>query len=330
MSPLLFRRALAIALPVLIIGCGVGVVGGNSQTPDAGTVPPEDASVEVDAGSDEVPDAGEPDAGTEDAGEVGGEDAGVTPDAGEGGDGGTLPPPVPSAGCQSTTQLSEGPGTLTVGTATREYIVRLPANYTTSRAWPVVFALHPNGSNNTYWDQTSGDRNIRGLVKDHAILILPEARTGDWRTEEEVDLTYFDQLITRVKSQLCVDTGRIFSMGFSGGGSYSGMLGCRRTDIRAIAAGGAVTYFDPNDCVGTPAAWITIGTQELISARAAFRDYWRDRNMCSATTTATAPPPCVAYACPLPDRPVHYCEHPGGHIWPSFGTGAVWAFFSQF
>ena len=161
------------------------------------------------------------------------------------------------------------------------------------------------------------------------VLMVPQARTGDWRTEVAVDELYFDALLKRVTNNLCVDTRRIFSMGFSGGGSYSGVLGCTRTDIRAIAVGGAVIYFDPTACVGTPAAWVTIGDDELIPARAEYRDFWRTRNQCTAETSPVDPDPCVAYACPIAERPVHYCRHVGGHEWPTFGSHAAWGFLQK-
>jgi hypothetical protein len=127
-----------------------------------------------------------------------------------------------------------------------------------------------------------------------------------------------------------VNEAAIFSMGFSGGGSFSGVLGCRRPDIRAIAVGGSVIYFDEADCIHTPAAWITIGEMELTADREAFRDFFRDRAMCSETSMSTEPAPCTAYDGCGSDTPVHYCQHPDGHIWPDFGSEAMWGFFSSF
>jgi len=118
-------------------------------------------------------------------------------------------------------------------------------------------------------------------------------------------------------------------MGFSGGGSFAAVLGCRRSDIRAFASGSGVAYYDPKDCVGSPAAWITVGRDELIPARQDFLDFWRTRNKCQPTTTPVAPANCVAHDCPS-DSPVHSCVHPGGHVWPDYGTEAAWSFFSRF
>lgn len=243
-----------------------------------------------------------------------------------------------SQGCASGAGLAEGEHTFMLEARQRKFIVRLPRRYSADRAWPLVLALHGNGGDASYWDQTSGDRNIRGVLEDEAVLIIAEAIDGNWRDYDqpseswpariESELLYFEEVISRANAQLCLDRDSLFVMGFSGGGSFAGVLGCRRDDVRAFAAGGAVTYFDANDCTNTPAAWITIGERELADARETYRDYWRDRARCQATSTATTPAPCVAYDHCANDTPVHYCQHPGGHIWPDFGSQAMWAFFS--
>lgn len=260
---------------------------------------------------------------------------------GEGGAGGVVDPgPVTSPGCVDGMGLADGEHTFMLDGLSRRFILRLPQGYAKDQAWPVVLALHGNGGSADYWDVTSGSRNIRGVLEDDAILIIAEAIEGNWRdyamdpaawpARIESELSYFEEVLTRAKTDLCIDEEAIFSMGFSGGGSFSGVLGCRRPDIRAIAVGGSVIYFDEADCVHTPAAWITIGEMELTAGREEFRDFFRDRASCEATTAATEPPPCVAYDGCDALIPVHYCEHPDGHIWPDFGSEAMWAFFQTF
>ena len=235
----------------------------------------------------------------------------------------------PSAGCNAAGGLPEGAATIGVGGATRSYVLRLPQGYGKHRPWPLVLALHPNGKTPDYWDAESGERPLRATVRDQAILVLPAARAGDWRGDLPADLAYFEALLARLTGKLCVDRRRIFAMGFSGGGSFSGVLGCMRKDIRAIAAGGAVIYFDPRRCVGSPPAWVTIGQGETTAARTAFRDFWRTRNGCQESSTPTAPVGCVAHDCPAGAR-AEYCHHAGGHEWPSYGVRAAWAFFARF
>jgi poly(3-hydroxybutyrate) depolymerase len=269
---------------------------------------------------------------------TGGSDGGATTsDGGDGGGGsgaegggGSMVDPSASPGCVDGAGIPDGESTFMLNGEARRYIVYLPTGYTQQQTWPVVLALHPNGGNIDYWNNTDGPRNIRGLVEDSAVLVLAEDITNNWPDDLDTELSYFDTIVTRLKNELCIDQDEIFSMGFSGGGSFSGVLGCRRPDIRAIASGGAIIYFDEADCVNAPAAWVTIGQGELVPARAEFRDFWRDGAMCDATTMPTEPSPCVAYDGCDAGKPVHYCEHGGDHVWPDFGTQAAWDFFQLF
>lgn len=309
------------ALLFFTLACG----GDDSPAADAGGR--EDGG----AGRDAAVDAPSNDAAS---------DGGSDDDAGTIADAGIDAGPAGSPGCTSGSGIPEGESTFVLEGMERRYVVHLPAGYTRDRAWPLVLALHPNGGSIDYWNQTSGSRNIRAAVENDAILIVVEAIDGQWRDYSmpedtwaariETELAYIDAIVERARSELCVDEGEIFSMGFSGGGSFSGVLGCRRSYIRAIAVGGSVIYFDPADCVSAPAAWITIGTMELTSGREQFRDYFRDAASCDATSMATDPMPCVAYDGCDPQTPVHYCQHAGGHVWPDFGTAAAWSFFQRF
>jgi poly(3-hydroxybutyrate) depolymerase len=254
-----------------------------------------------------------------------------TSDAG-GDSAGPGPAATRSAGCSSGQGLPDGEGTLMAAGMMRSYRIYLPKNYAKDKAWPLILALHPNGGAGIGFYENAA-RSPRKLLEEKAVLVLPLARGGggdwDWRGNLPADITYFDELIGKVKSQLCIDETRIFSMGFSGGASFSGVLGCVRKDIRAIAVAGSVIYFDPKTCVGNPAAWIAIGMGEMTADRTTFRNFWTERATCKAPTMPVMPSPCVAYTCPA-ERPVHFCNHAGGHEWPSFATAAAVAFFDKF
>jgi poly(3-hydroxybutyrate) depolymerase len=314
--------ALSITFIAALAACG-------DDAPTSGT----DASTTGSGGSTVTTGTGGDDGG---GGQPGTGGSGATTSAGGAGGGGSTQSP----GCSSGMGLADGEHTFELDGLTRRYILRLPASYSADVAWPLVLALHGNGGSVDYWDVTSGPRNIRAVLEDHAVLIVAEAIEGNWRDYDaapetwpariEQELAYFEEVLTQAKTDLCIDTAQLFSMGFSGGGSFSGVLGCRRDDIRAIAVGGSVIYFDEADCMHTPAAWITIGTQELTPAREEYRDFFRDRAGCAATSMPTTPDPCVTYDGCDATTPVHYCQHPDGHIWPDFGSQAMWDFFSQF
>ncbi len=247
---------------------------------------------------------------------------------------------VGSPGCGTKATLADGEVTFSLDDYDRRYILRLPANYDSQRAYPLIFALHGNGGNPGYWDQTGGDRDIRTAFADEAILVIPEAINNAWRDYNadastwpafmDLELAAFDAMYESVSNDLCVDPNNVFSMGFSGGGSFSGVLGCRRDYIRAIAVGGSVIYFDESDCVETPAAWITIGDGELNDGREAYRDFFRDQAGCEPTSAPIEPEGCVEYEGCGAETPVVFCGHPAGHVWPGIGTDATRTFFQQF
>ena len=270
---------------------------------------------------------------------TGGADAGEAGSGGQGGQAGSAPvdpdAPQPSSACGSSEAPADGNHELQVGELARSYVLRKPESYSATKPWPLLLALHPNGSTSSYWDGTSGERAFRSLLADKAILVLPQSRENDmgdpdWRGNVPLDLEYFDALLAELEGSLCIDLRRKYAMGFSGGGSFSGALGCYRSDIAAIAMGGAVSYFEEADCVGKPAVWVTIGDQEAVQGRLDLRDFWRSYAGCQETGSVAEPATCTAYTCPDVTRQVQFCSHPGDHVWPSFGTEASWAFLSQF
>lgn len=273
-------------------------------------------------------------------GTTGGSSSGSTSVDPDSGSSSTGSEPAGSPGCMAKESLAEGEQQLMLDGLDRRYIVRLPQSYSNDQPWPLIFALHGNGGNPGYWDAIGGDRDIRTAFQDEAIILIPEAINNAWRDYNappdtwpagiELELTFFDTVYETARQQLCVDEDNVFSMGFSGGGSFSGVLGCRRDYIRAIAVGGSVIYFEPDQCVSTPAAWITIGDQELTAGREEFRDFFRMLAGCSDTSTPGTPDGCVDYDGCAAGTPVTFCSHPAGHVWPSIGTDATKAFFQSF
>jgi poly(3-hydroxybutyrate) depolymerase len=243
-----------------------------------------------------------------------------------------------SPGCDTDAPtLAEGAHTFDLDGNTRRYIIRLPQNYEQGLAWPLVLALHPNGGDLGYWDGTSGSRNLRGHLRSDAVVVVAEAIGGNWRdygvdesqwpARVELELSYFERVLGDAKDQLCVDQRAIFAIGFSGGGSFSGVLGCRRSDIRAFAAGGSVIYFDPESCIGSAAAWIVLSEEDDTEDRRAYLDFFADRAGCDAADFQEQT--CHAYQSCAPESPVTFCHHPGGHDWPDFGVADAWTFFNQ-
>ncbi len=259
--------------------------------------------------------------------------------AGTGGVSEQPPPSNGSLGCQAAEPLEPGARTIQAAGATRNYELILPPSYTPGGdPWPLVFALHPNEATDPigYWH----DQNLPNSVNDRAVLVLtaslPAGGIHNWNTaqNEEANLAYFDALHEELTANLCIDEARVFTMGFSGGGSFSSVLGCLRGDrFRGFASSGGILYFELTNqnapCVGAPAAWVNIGTGEGRDDRSQMRDFWRERNGCDLGEPVGPDrannPPCDAYTCT--QQPMTYCSHDGGHEWPRFGNEEVLEFF---
>jgi polyhydroxybutyrate depolymerase len=268
------------------------------------------------AGGASVGDASSGGAGAGDSGQV---EAGAPDTAGDmaagNPDAGNKPPVAPSAGCNAADQLPEGMATLPGG---RPYAVHLPTGYDRTKPYPLVFALHPNGGDIAMFN----DQNTRTVMKAWAILVRTQSETGDWREAFPADLAYFDALVPLLKDKLCVDTNRIYSFGFSGGGSFSNLLACKRNFLRAVGSGGGVPGYDgytAADCRPMP-AWIDEGD------RVGLLELWTAKNGCSQQLPGNRPN-CGTYVCAA--APVVYCTN-STHTWPTYASGDVSAFFSQF
>jgi predicted esterase len=258
-------------------------------------------------------------------------------DAG-GGDGST-----PTMGCGISDWLKTGRASIDVSGTMREYVLRVPDNYDTSRPHKLIFGFHARGGNATQV-AGSGNNDYYGLYAragGSAIFVAPEGLDAGWRNTDGRDIAFVRAMLTHFTSKLCFDQRKIFSVGFSFGGMMSDAIGCAMADVfRAIApmAGGLPNAEHPySGCdqvnMHPIAVWMAHGdndtTVPLADGKAAL-DIFVKRAQCSAQTMPVTPSPCVSYQGCLPDYPIHFCQFSGGHSVPSFASQAIWAFFNQF
>jgi poly(3-hydroxybutyrate) depolymerase len=254
----------------------------------------------------------------------------------------------PGCGAGKTTSSCAKSGgtkcTLTSNSKTREYYLILPTNYNPSKSYPLVIMLH--GMIATAEMALSWFKEIPTNMPD-AIYIAPQglkhAETGGGANGQEVtgwanvdgqDIQFMKDLVSAAQKDYCVDSQRVFAVGFSYGGMFSYAIGCELGGIfRAIAPmSGAIM----SGCKlsGKPVAmWASHGTSDSLvpvaSGRQA-RDKILQQNHCGSQTTPIDPSPCVAYQGCDDGYPVTWCEWDGDHNRPPFGNSAVAAFFKQF
>jgi len=250
-------------------------------------------------------------------------------------------PIVPSAGCGKDNP-PKGQLSMTIRGNRADYLVTLPANYSTTTPSPLIFGFH--GRNRTYLDFEGVDASqIRTQLENRAVMVFPQSQGGPgWNFAAEVppSLEFFDALYTQMVSNYCVDTAHTFAIGHSSGAYFADIVACRYGDrLRGIGdVSGAVQNESRQNCVGSVAALLVHGENDTVVAftgGVAMRDQYVSRNACSQTTVPGPVSPCVTYQGCTAGLPVAWCQHteptytdantgkPTNHGWPSFASQAI-------
>jgi poly(3-hydroxybutyrate) depolymerase len=232
------------------------------------------------------------------------------------------------------------------GTA-RSFYVQLPSNYSASTPHPVVFQFHWLGGTA---EQALTFYQLNSLMP-NAIFVTPQGLVADdagddgWPNTNGQDVDFTKAMIQYVETNYCVDTGRIFSTGFSYGGIMSITLGCQMSDVfRAIApeSGMNINYYPACNPTHPIAVWQSEGNSDTTVTPAnaqAANNIFVTADGCSSTTAAVNPSPCVEYQGCQTGYPVTWCLFNGGHepfnntdsgFGSTAGPDAIAAFFNQF
>lgn len=222
-----------------------------------------------------------------------------------------------------------------VDTATnRTYWLRLPHAYDPDRAYPLVLigpGCGESGMSSIPLNHASGD---------DAILVGMNGVDNCFNHDaaDTPDLPYFDTTLAAVEAATCVDTSRVFVMGYSSGAWLSNLVGCARGDVvraQATVAGGLPPL--PPTCTGPIPAMIVADTVDpsATNVPAALARVLA-ANGCGTDTVPYdigVPSPCVQYQGCAPGSPVVFCETTGlGHIDQAstgISTTGFWHFFSS-
>jgi polyhydroxybutyrate depolymerase len=251
------------------------------------------------------------------------------------------------AACNTSTT---GPCTINVGGTDRKYFVVLPANYSSTTPYPIVFLWH--GASTTAQMYIGGGPIAYYGVRTsfpNAIYVaaqgLPSTAGGTdygWGNTNGQDVNFTKAMIDWLESNYCIDKNRLYSTGFSYGGIMSLTLACQMADVfRAIGVMSGTMFGGASSCQKNPIpAWFTHGDADPtlnISGGVSARDALIKRNGCDATNTQTAAmsdgiTTCTIYnVCTAGNYPVVWCPVPGeSHQIPSFAGAEIAKFFLQF
>ena len=250
-----------------------------------------------------------------------------------------------TAGCGKSPTLRDGTYTIQSGGQARTYILRLPANYTSSQSYRLVVGLHwLNGSANDVVG--NGFYGLQQRSGNSAIFVAPQGLDAGWANTGGRDVTLVDDILRVVENDLCVDTSQRFALGFSYGAAMSYALACARPTVFRAVAPIAGANLSGCSSASQPVAYFGIhGIRDSvlnISMGRQIRDSFVRANGCTAQNP---PEPAqgsgthitTAYSGCRAGYPVQWAAFDGDHVplpvdrnaSSSWVAGEVWQFFTQ-
>jgi len=259
--------------------------------------------------------------------------------------------PTPSKGCGKENTLKDN-FKFTGGGIEHEIYLTMPENYDKNKPYRLVFGMHYMGGsakNVATREAYYGLRNQKG-AKENTIFVAPHGYTDEngkenpWRCGDDKDHIFFDEFLTYLNENLCVDTSRVFSVGFSFGAMFSNSLAQdfqdRLRGVVVFATMDQVIYLPKNK--GLPIAWMgTVGMDDPLctpklgrSARDrilknngkpdADGNFTDARNEKAEEYSGTGNHVCYDYKTVDPRFPVKWCTFNGEHAYNASDDGKVW------
>ena len=285
-------------------------------------------------------------------------------DAGTAGSAGLAGPAVPSDGCGKATTAKTGDNqSITVGSSSRSYNLKLPANYDQNHPYRLIISYHWLGGTAANVSTGSGgtikpwyDLDTAAASNGTTVFVAPEGISNGWSNTGGADVTFSRTLITQLESTICIDKARIFCEGFSMGGSMSyAMASAAPEIIRAVAvhSGGAmsgttsghnkpVAYFMTHGTKDSVCKWTEqYGWPQLEDFAKVNGCKSPDPTLAEAAFKAALPQPtstagvCLDFTGCTAGYPTRSCLFVGDHTPSPDGQDGwvpkeTWKFFSQF
>jgi len=254
-----------------------------------------------------------------------------------------LPPPA-SGGClvkQGATIFGGSAAqSIQVNGTKRTYILSIPKAYDYTKTHSLIISWHGLG--------LSGDQMQKDFVfaleekaQGSAIFVYPDAAINGMKRSLDPsgngpDVAFFDSLVKSVASSFCVDTSKIYSIGFSNGAFFTNALAQVRPNVLRgivpIAGGGG-------GGVPTPALVVHSKDDSSVGIGNGFGSVkaWAEAAGCEQENYSSYPLGACTPLKGCKTAPVGFCywgqtkPGQGTHDWPRFpkANDDIWSFLSQ-
>ena len=156
------------------------------------------------------------------------------------------------SGCGNAATPGSTTSTLTVAGRQRTVIVHVPTGYTSSDKVALVLNMH--GSGTTAADQEAftgmdATADSDGFIVAYPQGLIPEGSGYDWKVPgvpliggkavpagSANDVAFLTTLVHLLEQRYCIDPGRVYATGFSGGARIASQLACDASSTFAAVA----------------------------------------------------------------------------------------------
>jgi polyhydroxybutyrate depolymerase len=173
---------------------------------------------------------------------------------------------APPGGCRRAAEAGTRTMTVRVGGHDRSARLHIPPGYPPEHTFPLVVNLHGSGATAAVQEEQAS--RMDPTADAHGFLVVyPQGlrRTGTgfawnipgtpaWTANGPDDVAFIRQLVATVSVSYCVDPGRVYATGFSGGARMVSQLACEAEPLfAAVAAVGGLRA--PSAC---PAGTVSV------------------------------------------------------------------------
>ena len=265
--------------------------------------------------------------------------------------------PVPTRGCGKDTRLDykyrgDKPYIdFRWSKGVRTVRIDMPKSYDKNKPYKLIFGMQCMGGSGSAV-QDEGYHGLKWIDKNEtAIFVAPEGN-GNQLPWGQDDYLLFDELLAYLEGNFCIDSSRVFSIGFSYGAMFSNGLSWNHQDVlRAVAVYetaerniwlpqrkkmgiGWMGVLGLDDGMCTP----EMGRNARDIILTLNSEGGKAKNERAEEAQRNAPHKCYDYTTVEERFPVRWCTQSGGHIWDHKDPGqqqswvpqATWEFFEKF